>query len=890
MFHCKAIAWHPDVATQMITASEDDRSPIVQMWDLRFATSPVKVFDKHKRGILSVAWCPQDSDLLLTAAKDNRVLCWNPNSTEPGGEIVYELPSTAQWCFDVQWCPRNPDMISVASFDGHICVYSLLGGGTPEPPKQAQVSSEVDPNDPFSGISLQSPLAPSNTAPLKAPPKWLRRPCAANFAFGGKLVHFTNTRGAATPKTVTLSQVVTEPNLLERSSLLEGALAKEQYMEFCEHKVQSSETEEDKNLWSFLKVTFETDSRQHYLKLLGYDSTDLSKKFAGFSTSSVAGSVDVLQLSQRMEQLASSQAGKAETDSQTAELFVADDDKEGSGEVSDTFDQLTTSQQPSGAKPTTLPSMTIHVDNDIDGMISQALLVGNFEAAVDISVGANRMAEALVLAIAGGSELVSKVLQVYFEKETSPSSKLLSAIVNRTWSDLARHGNLQNWREILAVLVTYAGPEDFAALCDQLGERMETELGGQYQDSASLCYICSGNVEKFLNAWEKSAPSTTPLALQDLVEKVILLKKAVEKERKLYSSAESGNVSKKLGEYSNLLASQGCVNTALSYLRQDANDQQELLYRVHNAATTKDSAGAPPTPYAVVDIKSAPAPPTTATTVVATTTQQQTATFSYPSTKPVSSNTFQNSITSVSNPYPVPASQSSSTIQPPVSIFQPSTEPIPPLQPGNLRSDVPPQAMVTATRPPPVPPTGGTQSTWNDPPVETTKKTPYSAPPPIAAPVMPVRGVAQPLPSEQTPPVANVAPVNVTTPPVTQTQQVEAIPVQKPPIPQEHMWLVQGLDGMVDRCKTAATSSAMRRKLDDCSKKFSILYDLLREDKLSPQVLQGLYQIGQDIQVLNYYGALEKYNVIVSSSNFSEVSSFLPGVKSLLQLGMQLRV
>ena len=72
--------------------------------------------------------------------------------------------------------------------------------------------------------------------------------------FGGKLVHFTNTRGASTPKIVTLSQVVTEPKLLEKSSLLEGALAKKQYSEFCEHKIQSSETEEDKNLWSFLKV------------------------------------------------------------------------------------------------------------------------------------------------------------------------------------------------------------------------------------------------------------------------------------------------------------------------------------------------------------------------------------------------------------------------------------------------------------------------------------------------------------------------------------------------------------------------------------------------------------------------------------------------------------
>ena len=47
-------------------------------------------------------------------------------------------------------------------------------------------------------------------------------------------------------------------------------------------------------------------------------------------------------------------------------------------------------------------------------------------------------------------------------------SYLLSTIVNRTWSELAHHGNLQNWREILAVLVTYAGPEDFATLCGKI--------------------------------------------------------------------------------------------------------------------------------------------------------------------------------------------------------------------------------------------------------------------------------------------------------------------------------------------------------------------------------------------------------------------------------------
>ena len=60
---------------------------VCQMWDLRFATAPMRILEHHKRGVLSIAWCPQDSDLLLSAAKDNQVLCWNPNSEQPGGEV-----------------------------------------------------------------------------------------------------------------------------------------------------------------------------------------------------------------------------------------------------------------------------------------------------------------------------------------------------------------------------------------------------------------------------------------------------------------------------------------------------------------------------------------------------------------------------------------------------------------------------------------------------------------------------------------------------------------------------------------------------------------------------------------------------------------------------------
>ena len=44
---------------------------------------------------------------------------------------------------------------------------------------------------------------------------------------------------------------------------------------------------------------------------------------------------------------------------------------------------------------------------------------------------------------------------------------------------------------------------DFALFLfvDVLGGRLETEMDGQLKDNAGLCYICSGNVEKFVEWW-----------------------------------------------------------------------------------------------------------------------------------------------------------------------------------------------------------------------------------------------------------------------------------------------------------------------------------------------------------------------------------------------------
>jgi protein transport protein SEC31 len=68
-----------------------------------------------------MAWCPSDSSLLLSCAKDNRTLCWDTLS----GQVLCELPASGNWNFDVQWSPGTPGVLSTSSFDGQIGIYNI---------------------------------------------------------------------------------------------------------------------------------------------------------------------------------------------------------------------------------------------------------------------------------------------------------------------------------------------------------------------------------------------------------------------------------------------------------------------------------------------------------------------------------------------------------------------------------------------------------------------------------------------------------------------------------------------------------------------------------------------------------------------------------------------
>lgn len=63
---------------------------------------------------------------------------------------------------------------------------------------------------------------------------------------------------------------------------------------------------------------------------------------------------------------------------------------------------------------------------DVDGLITQALLTGDFEGAVELCLHDNRMADSIILAIAGGDNLLEKTQKMYFAKSRSKITKVTS--------------------------------------------------------------------------------------------------------------------------------------------------------------------------------------------------------------------------------------------------------------------------------------------------------------------------------------------------------------------------------------------------------------------------------------------------------------------------------
>ncbi|BBN16840.1 protein transport protein SEC31 [Marchantia polymorpha subsp. ruderalis] len=592
---CSTLQWNPENATQLIVASDDDRSPSLQVWDLRNSVSPLKELVGHSKGVLAMAWCPIDSSLLLTCAKDNLTLCWDTFT----GEILCELPARTNWNFDVQWSPRTPGVLSTSSFDGNIGIYNI----------------EACSQTPSNVTSFGHTIKGTNSSYAKKAPKWLKRPVGVSFGFGGKLITFGPSKktvpgGFGTSSEIRLHSLVTEEDLVKQSTQFETAIAdgdKPAMRQFCDLKAETARSDDDQQTWKFLKVMLEDDARKKLLAHLNFDVQPTENDDDRRPEQKPDGSEDTIPVDSESPE-GDCEPSPSPVDEDVQQASEAGED--------DFFDNIHTPKKSDGV-PTgglsdlTLDSDRIEVDSsqspateggDVDHLIEseeaiqRALVVGDFALAVKHCMTANRMADALIIARLGEATLWEKTQNAYIRKTGRSYLKIMSAIVNHDLKGLVETRPLMAWKETLALLCTYAPFEDWTQLSDALAARLDA--AGEIQ-AATLCYICSGNIEKVAEIWSRSLETVNGGkvfvdSLQTLMEKVVILSLATGQK---FISASLARLVK---IYAELLVSQGLLVTAMEYLSLVPADQSSLELsilqdRIYGSGKVSDAKAEAPT-------------------------------------------------------------------------------------------------------------------------------------------------------------------------------------------------------------------------------------------------------------------------------------------------------
>ena len=583
------LAWNPDQGLHIVTASGDDKNPVIKLWDLRSSTSlPLATLQGHKEGVLSLSWCPTDASLLLSCGKDNRTILWDLFHLQP----VYDLPSAAaaqaheeptaesessrlfgglaassagQRRYHVSWSPCLPGVVSASSFDRRVQFFSMIGA-------KSRVGRA---------------------------PKWLRRPVGATFGFGGKLVSFNNknhpstTAGAAGMAAsskklnpaggsvqIKVYQVVEDDQLVDASDRFHDVVGKGMHKEYCEMKsIADDVSAGERQVWSLMNVIcFGSNAREELLTHLGFDSATITAAAQSYVST-----------------LTSSKAATTSTAEDTFGTAVAP--------VllpqADSDDAVHTAELRSLAKK-------LAIGHSAEPTIRRAIVVGNFEAAVECCLEAGLMAEALLLAQCGDSALRIRTQAAYFEKSRSnhPFLNVLHAVIRSELMSYVVASDLTQWKETLALLSTYGKSDEFPGLCEALAMRLEEEIADT--SSATLCFMCAANVPRTVEFWTAELDAAhaslghfDTKALQNYVEKVVVFTQANPVDS---LSAECSNY---FARYAELLANQGRLNVALSYLKGQNQSENILMDRLFHAGDKKATAGSkqPPFPFARVVVE-----------------------------------------------------------------------------------------------------------------------------------------------------------------------------------------------------------------------------------------------------------------------------------------------
>ncbi|PGH03897.1 protein transporter SEC31 [Helicocarpus griseus UAMH5409] len=571
-----AVAWDPEKPTKLITSIPIETEPLILVWDLRNSNAPERVLRGHESGVLSLSWCAQDPDLLLSSGKDNRTICWNPQT----GAQYGEFPVVTNWTFQTRFNPHNPNMFATASFDGKIAVQTLQNTKSDAVTQAgASQAQPLDDEDFFAKAQTQPQV---QTFSLPKPPRWMQRPSSVTFGFGGRVISVGLTEpgkpGCRSSK-IKISPFEVDESVSNATQTFEEALKVGDLRSICESRINSARNDSDKADWKVIETLISDNPKKQVIEYLGFSSEvdEAADNLSKLGIGKTEGEGDVNGVSEP-----DSRGPGPRRHKRLSSIF----DTQGDG---DNF--LTDLSASKGAKTNNPFQIYTGSESEADRGITRALLLGDFEKALDICLQEDRMSDAFMIAICGGQKCIDKAREAYFQKQADGPNylRLLASIVGKNLWDVVHNADLANWKEAIAALCTFASNEEFPDLCETLGDRLDEQAKAQNdkesRKNAAFCFLVSSKLEKVVAIWidelqenenqsiqeatDDTSFSIHVRALQTLIEKVTVFRQVTkfqDTEKQKPSDWKLSLLYDRYLEYANVAATHGQLDIAEKYL------------------------------------------------------------------------------------------------------------------------------------------------------------------------------------------------------------------------------------------------------------------------------------------------------------------------------------
>lgn len=532
--------------------------------------------------MLSLSWCTWDPDLLLSSGKDNRNICWNPQT----GHAYGEFPVVTNWTFQTRWNPHNPNFFATASFDGKISIQTLQNTKTDNAQAIADQNQALDGEDFFAKAQTQPQVSKFS---LPKPPKWMERPCGASFGFGGRVVSLGVSEKGSRASKIKITPFEVDETVGNATESFETALRDGDLRNLCETRASGASSEEEKADWKVIQALLSENPRKGLVEYLGFqDQAD-----------EAAESLAKLGLDQGDEK---KDGEKKEDEKKDGETNNVEEKPKAGGKkhkrLQSMFDATPDSDNflsdlaaSKGARTNNPFQIFNGSESEDEQKITRALLLGEFEKALDVALQGDRMSDAFMIAICGGQKCIEKAQEYYFSKQAGGPNymRLLASIVGKNLWDVVYNADLSNWKEVMASLCTFADEKEFPDLCDALGDRLEEQIRASgdktARKDASFCFLAGSKLEKVVAIWveelreneqkgiETDADNSTfsihVRALQGLIEKVTIFRQVTkfqDTERTKDSDWRLGELYEKYIEYADVVATHGRLQIAQRYL------------------------------------------------------------------------------------------------------------------------------------------------------------------------------------------------------------------------------------------------------------------------------------------------------------------------------------